>query len=88
MIGLFPVVLRRRPGLMNSMTTPNTLPTTHPVKVTRHGDVTLVTLDRPDVRNAVDAATARQLHAAFLAFDADKSARVAVFHGANGHFCA
>ena len=73
---------------MNSMTTPNTLPTTHPVKVTRHGDVTLVTLDRPDVRNAVDAATARQLHAAFLAFDADKSARVAVFHGANGHFCA
>jgi enoyl-CoA hydratase len=31
-------------------------------------DVCLVTLDRPDVRNAVDAATARALHAAFLAF--------------------
>ena len=73
---------------MNSMTTPNTQPTTHPVQVTRHGDVTLVTLDRPDVRNAVDAPTARQLHAAFLAFDADDNARVAVFHGANGHFCA
>ena len=48
----------------------------------------MVTLNRPDVRNAVDAATARALHAAFLAFDADSSARVAVFHGANGHFCA
>ena len=47
-----------------------------------------MTLNRPDVRNAVDAPTARQLHAAFLAFDADDSARVAVFHGANGHFCA
>ena len=52
------------------------------------GDVTVVTLDRPEVRNAVDAATARALYQAFLAFDADASARVAVFHGANGHFCA
>ncbi len=61
---------------------------TNSVEVSRHGDVTLVTLNRPNVRNAVDAPTARQLHAAFLAFDADDSARVAVFHGANGHFCA
>ena len=52
------------------------------------GPVTVVTLDRPEVRNAVDAATARALHEAFLAFDADDNARVAVFHGANGHFCA
>ncbi len=47
-----------------------------------------MTLDRPAVRNAVDAATAQQLYEAFLAFDADASAKVAVFHGANGHFCA
>lgn len=52
------------------------------------GAVTVVTLDRPDVRNAVDADTANALHAAFLAFDADADARVAVFHGAHGHFCA
>lgn len=52
------------------------------------GEITLVTLDRAAVRNAVDADTARRLHEAFLAFDADASARVAVFHGANGHFCA
>jgi enoyl-CoA hydratase len=58
------------------------------VSVQRHGSVTTVTLSRPDVRNAVNAATAGQLHAAFLAFNADPEAKVAVFHGAHGHFCA
>jgi enoyl-CoA hydratase len=58
------------------------------VRSERRGDVTIVTLDRPEVRNAVDAGTARRLHEAFVAFDADQGARVAVFHGANGHFCA
>ena len=48
----------------------------------------VVTLDRREVRNAVDDATARALHEAFLAFDAQASARVAVFHGDHGHFCA
>jgi enoyl-CoA hydratase len=50
--------------------------------------ITVVTLNRPEVRNAVDAQTARALHAAFLAFDDDPASRVAVFHGAHGHFCA
>ncbi len=50
--------------------------------------ITVITLNRPDVRNAVDADTARALHAAFLAFDDDLASRVAVFHGAHGHFCA
>src|SRR6218665_3596440 len=54
---------------------------------TRHR-VTLVTLHRPDRRNAVDAATAQALHAAFLAFEQDDAADVAVLHGAGGHFCA
>ena len=53
-----------------------------------HDGITVVTLNRPDVRNAVDADTARALHAAFLAFDDDPASHVAVFHGANGHFCA
>jgi len=62
---------------------------TAPVHVQRRGPVTVVTLDRARVRNAVDAATAQSLHAAFVAFDADPDARVGVvFHGANGHFCA
>ncbi|TNF62861.1 MAG: crotonase/enoyl-CoA hydratase family protein [Burkholderiales bacterium] len=51
-------------------------------------EVWVVTLDRPEVRNAVDSATAQALHAAFLAFEDDPRARVAVFHGAHGHFCA
>jgi enoyl-CoA hydratase len=58
------------------------------VRVEELGPVMLVTLDRPEVRNAVDASTARALYEAFLRFDADQQARVAVFHGAHGHFCA
>ncbi|WP_010462480.1 crotonase/enoyl-CoA hydratase family protein [Acidovorax radicis] len=58
------------------------------VEVETQGGVTLVTLRRPDVRNAVDADTARALHAAFVAFEHDESADVAVFQGAGGHFCA
>ncbi len=59
-----------------------------PVSVDKRDDITIVTLDRPDVRNAVDANTARALFDAFVAFDADPQSRVAVFHGAHGHFCA
>lgn len=59
-----------------------------PVETRKHGAITVVTLDRADVRNAVDADTARSLYDAFIAFDADPDARVAVFHGAHGHFCA
>jgi enoyl-CoA hydratase len=58
------------------------------VTVERLGEIQVVTLARPDVRNAVDSDTARALHAAFLAFEDDADARVAVFHGAHGHFCA
>lgn len=58
------------------------------VQVQTRDRITLVTLDRPEVRNAVDAATAQALHAAFLDFERDDGADVAVFHGAGGHFCA
>jgi enoyl-CoA hydratase len=52
------------------------------------GEIWTVTIDRPEVRNAVDGPTARALTAAFRAFDADPAARVAVLTGAGGHFCA
>lgn len=58
------------------------------VRIDKQGPVTVVTLARPDVRNAVDADTALALYDAFLAFDSDDEARVAVFHGDHGHFCA
>ncbi len=59
-----------------------------PVEVERRGPVTVVTLRRPEVRNAVDAAHARALTEAFAAFDADEEASVAVLYGAGGVFCA
>lgn len=59
-----------------------------PVTTECRDGITVVTLNRPEVRNAVDTDTARALHAAFLAFDDDPASRVAVFHGAHGYFCA
>jgi enoyl-CoA hydratase len=58
------------------------------VTVTNNGPVRIVTLDRPEVRNAVDGAHAQALYDAFKDFDADDSAAVAVLHGAGGVFCA
>jgi enoyl-CoA hydratase len=52
------------------------------------GSVLTVTIDRPDVRNAVDRETAFALAAAFRAFDADDELSVAVLTGAGGAFCA
>ncbi|MEY4173117.1 MAG: hypothetical protein RI900_282 [Actinomycetota bacterium] len=58
------------------------------VRVERHGPVTVVTIDRPEVRNAVDGPTASALADAFRRFEADGSASVAVLTGSNGTFCA
>jgi len=58
------------------------------VLVERSGPVTIVTLDRPDRRNAVDPEMAQALRDAFAAFEADETAQVAVLTGAGGHFCA
>jgi enoyl-CoA hydratase len=58
------------------------------VRVERDGPVTVVVLDRPAARNAVDRATAAALAEALRAFDADEAAAVAVLTGAGGTFCA
>ena len=58
------------------------------VLVDRDGPVTIVTINRPQVRNAVDHPTAELLYAAFQAFEADDDASVAVLTGAGGVFCA
>jgi enoyl-CoA hydratase len=58
------------------------------VRVEKNGSVWTVIHDRPEARNAMDPASADALTAAFLEFDADKSASVAVFYGAGGAFCA
>jgi len=56
--------------------------------VDHEGPVTVVTIDRPDRRNAVDPATATALFEAFSAFDHDDSSSVAVLTGSGGTFCA
>ena len=58
------------------------------VRIEKKGPVTTVILSRPEVRNAVDYATARALADAFRTFEADKEAKVAVFFGEHGTFCA
>lgn len=58
------------------------------VRSQTHDRVRIVTIDRPERRNAVDIDTARALRAAFEAFDADDDADVAVLCGAGGDFCA
>ena len=58
------------------------------VVVERRGSVAIVTINRTEVRNAVDGPTAELLASAFRTFDADESLAVAVLTGAGGTFCA
>jgi enoyl-CoA hydratase len=52
------------------------------------GPLAVVTINRPQVRNAVNRPTAEGLAAAFRRFDADGERAVAVLTGAGGFFCA
>ena len=56
--------------------------------VERDGPVTVITINRPERRNAVDSVTARELFDAFTEFDTDRDASVAILTGAGGYFCA
>lgn len=54
----------------------------------KKGPVTTITINRPEVRNAVDRPTAEELVRCFRAFEEDEESLVAVFTGAGGFFCA
>ncbi|MEA3077117.1 MAG: enoyl-CoA hydratase [Actinomycetota bacterium] len=58
------------------------------VRFETDGAVAVVTIDRPEVRNAVDGLTAAALAEAFRGFEADEELAVAVLTGAGGTFCA
>src|ERR1035437_3612821 len=58
------------------------------VETSRSDSILTVTINRPEARNAVDAATAAALADAFRSFDADETLHVAVLTGAGGTFCA
>jgi len=47
-----------------------------------------VIVNRPERKNAVNGATAHKLYKAFVEFDADPTAYVAILHGKGGVFCA
>jgi len=59
-----------------------------PVLTERRGNVLLITLNRPEVRNAVNAALAAGLAGALEELDAEESLSVGVLTGAGGFFCA
>jgi enoyl-CoA hydratase len=54
----------------------------------RRGNVLLITLNRPEVRNAVNAALAAGMAAALDELDGDDALSVGVLMGAGGFFCA
>jgi enoyl-CoA hydratase len=58
------------------------------VHTERDGPVLIVTIDRPEARNAVDAPTAERLAEAFRTFEGDDDTAVAILTGAGGTFCA
>lgn len=54
----------------------------------RDGEVLHVTLNRPEVRNAMSLAMVRELRAVLAQSEMSDATRVIVLRGAGGHFCA
>ena len=65
-----------------------TMGVTNTVLIERDGPVLIITIDRPEVRNAVDQTTADALAEAFNELETDDSLSVGVITGSNGTFCA
>src|SRR5438445_8792419 len=66
----------------------DTATTSKAVQTERRDTALLMTIDRPEVRNAVDAAVAAGIAQALDELDADDSLSVGVLTGAGGFFCA
>jgi enoyl-CoA hydratase len=62
--------------------------TSENVLVTHDGPVTVVSINRPERRNAVDSVAAAALREVFERFETDDHASVAVLTGSGGTFCA
>lgn len=60
----------------------------HPVITEKRGPINLITLNRPQHRNAINPETATALHDAFQQGEEDSDILVHVLTGAEGHFCA
>jgi enoyl-CoA hydratase len=58
------------------------------VSVEHRERIAIITIERPQARNAVDGPTAQALYDAFKAFDAEEGLDVAILQGRGGSFCA
>jgi enoyl-CoA hydratase len=58
------------------------------IRTEKDGEITVVTIDRAEARNAVNPEMALALFEAFIAFDRDKTQKVAVLTGVSGVFSA
>lgn len=58
------------------------------VRYETDGEIAVVTIDRPEARNAINGDTANRLVESFEQFDADDALSVAILTGAGGYFCA
>ena len=59
-----------------------------PIKVEKKGNITIIIIDNPEVRNAIDGESANQLAKAFRDYDSDPNAKVAILCGSGDNFCS
>src|SRR5712691_12583608 len=58
------------------------------IEVSQAGPITVIRLNRPQVRNAINRVTAVALYEAWMTFEADEQARVGILTGGDEVFCA
>jgi enoyl-CoA hydratase len=64
------------------------MPDTNEVEVQHEGPVTIIQINRPHVRNAINKTTADALRKAWMDFEGDENALVGILTGGNEVFCA
>lgn len=58
------------------------------IKSEKTGNITLIGINRAEVRNCVNTETAQQLSLAIETFENDPESPVAVLYGVGGNFCS
>ena len=59
-----------------------------PLTLRQENGITTIAINRPEARNAVDPETATALYNAFLDFEANETAQIAILTGSSTAFCA
>ncbi|MEE3118784.1 MAG: enoyl-CoA hydratase/isomerase family protein, partial [Pseudomonadota bacterium] len=66
----------------------DSLPHCETLLLEKQGPALLVTINRPDIRNAMSLQMVAELSTVFAQIEADPAIRAVVIRGAGGHFCA